>query len=157
MMILLIFEIAFYTIYNYFSQVHSQGGRVMSEQRIRITADLIRFASHRNLFGDYPRFRMEELCANLTEHIIHTGKVPNTIKDNEGHEVDVKLGLCGAILREEVEIENPYEVAHAFTWKLLDIREGGASLCGCVLLYLGRKIKERELKVVNVLADKNNA
>ena len=117
----------------------------MSEQRIRITADLIRFANHRNLFGDYPRDHMVESCVSLTEHIIRNGKVPKTIKNKEGNEVDVNLGLCGAILREEVEIENPHEVAHAFTWKLFDTREGGASLCGCVLLYLGRKIKEREV------------
>ena len=128
----------------------------MSEQRIRITADLIRFASHRSLFGNYPKDHMVEDCVSLTEHIIRDGKLPKTIKDSEGCGVDVNLGLCGAILREEVEIENPHEVAYAFTWKLFDTREGGASLCGCVLFYLGRKIKEREFKVANAPANKNN-
>lgn len=130
----------------------------MSEQRIRITADLIKFASHRNLFGDYPRNHMVEGCASLTEHIIHNGKVPKIIKGSGRCDVrvDEDLGLCGAILREEVEIENLYEVTRSFVWKLFDARGGGASLCGCVLLYLGKKIKEMELEVTNATADKNS-
>jgi len=131
----------------------------MPEQKIKITADLIKFASHRNLFGHHPGYNMGESCTSLTEHIIHNGKVSKTIKNIDGYDVDVHegLGLCGAILREEVEIENLHEVAHAFVWKLFDTREGGATLCGCVLLYLGKKIKERELEVAKVPADKDDA